>query len=239
MAIYVITGKPRHGKTYYLSTLIYKMLKHGERVFSNIKLNLGKGALKLYDETIVGDLYKPEDINNENKILFYWHNIHEWEHMGKGNIIVDEGTRYFNARQWALLSEDTEIKLQQHGKDDLDVWVTTQHYSRIDITLRILVERFFIVKTLFGNPNNKKPFFGIKIFKIIGVELEDIEDYYYSIKHPEQKIELDVSSKLKLFRKKFAISYDTLEKVGKTETMPLVHKTRTCPICGKIMITHL
>lgn len=238
MAIYAVTGKPRHGKTYFVSTLIPKMLKNKERIFCNFKLNVGIGALKKYDESIIGDFYNPKDLENPDKLIFYWRHIHQWEHMKSGTIIADEGTRYFNSRQWALLSEDTEIKLQQHGKEGLDIWLTTQHYTRLDVSLRLLVEKFFIVTTIFGNPDNKKPLFGLKIFRVIGLELEDMEDYYFMKKHPEAKMEIDMTKKTVFFRKKYGKIYDTLQMVGKSESMPLVHKVRTCPICKKEEITH-
>lgn len=263
MAIYAITGRPRHGKTYYLATIICDMIKHGERVYSNIKINLGEGALKKvhcdcelkainenelpkyengkkhYEECIIGDIYNPKDIANPNKILFYWRNIHEWNHMTNGNIIADEGTRYFNPRQWAMLSEDTEIKLQQHGKEDLDIYTTTQHYTRLDLTLRLLVEKFYIVRTTWGNPDNKKPFLGLKRFKITEVELEDIEDWYQMQKRPELELDIPTHTFGKWFRKKYAKVYDTRQAVGRSESMPLVHKIRTCPICGKKEIKHV
>lgn len=242
MAIYAITGRPRHGKTYWLVSLIPKMLKNKERVYSNIKLNLGVGALKKYDESIVGDLYNPKDIANPDKLIFYWRNIHEWNHMTKGNIIADEGTRYFNARQWAMLSEDTEIKLQQHGKEDLDIWLTTQHYTRLDVSLRLLVEKFYIVETTWGTPDNKKPGFTslwLKYFSIVGLELEDIEDYYQMLKHPEMEIDIPYEAFSVRFKMKVAMCYDTRQAVGRSESMPLVHKTRSCAICGKMVITHV
>lgn len=239
MAIFAITGKPRHGKTYLLAKKITKMLKNNERVFSNLKLNLGQGSLKKFDDSIIGDLYNKEDFNNPKKLLFYWRHIHEWEHMKKGNIIVDEMTRYFNPRQWASLSEDTEIKLQQHGKEDLNIWGTVQKYDRIDVTLRILVERFYIVKTVWGNPDNHKPLFGIKLFKIIDIDLDDIDGYYQSIRFPEMKMELDYKQKYNFFHKKYAQIYDTRQMVGRSDSVPLVHKVRICPECNKEMITHV
>lgn len=239
MAIYCVTGKPRHGKTYWLTTMVCDMLNAGERVFSNVKINTGVGALKKIDESIVGDIRKKEDLENTDKKLFYWTNLHEWEHMSNGNIIADEGTRYFNARQWAMLSPETEIKLQQHGKEDLDVWVATQHYTRIDVTLRVLVEKFFIVETVLGNVKNKKPFLGLKRFKITGLELEDIDAWYRMRQNPDLNLELDEEIFYKWLRKKYAMCFDTRQQVGFSENMPLVHKTRTCPICHKQQITHL
>jgi len=263
MAIYVITGKPRHGKTYFLARIIIKLLKKKERVFSNLKINLGVGALKKFycncfkdgigtehkwhlPECIVGDLYKKEDLDNPNKLLFYWNNIHEWEHMKNGTIVVDEMTTYFNPRHWELLSEDTEIKLRQHGKEALDIWGTTQHFSRIDVALRQIVEKFIIVKTIIGKPRkrDKPPFLGIKLIRIVSLDYEDIDDYYYIAKHPnipeEQRPVIEgIGIRTVLFRKKNAVIYDTTQQVGRSESMPLVHRSRTCPICDKVQITHL
>jgi hypothetical protein len=238
MAIFAITGKPRHGKTYYLARKVAEFLKRGERVYSNVFINLGTGALKKFNTEIVGDLYKKEDRDNPDKLLFFWRNIHEWNHMEKGNIIVDEMTRYFNPRQWAQLSEDTEIKLQQHGKEDLDIWGTVQHYTRIDVTLRLLVEKFAIVKMVFGNPNNRKSIFP-KRCRITFLELEDIDDYYSMIKRPDLNLEIEVQQKGFWITKKYKNIYDTRQQVGRSETMPLVHKTRSCEICGKEVITHV
>jgi len=239
MAIYAITGRPRHGKTLELARIASVLLKKKQRIFSNLKFNLGTGALKNLSDDIVGDFAKKEDRENVHKLLFYWTNIHEWEHFEKGTILVDEGQRYFNARQWDQLSEDTEIKLQQHGKDDLDIWTTTQHYSRIDVALRQLIEQYYVVETVFGNPDNLKPFLGFKLFRITGLDLEFIEDWYFMKKHPEMKIEIPYTKKLRLFKKKFAIIYDTRAKVGRSEPMPLVHRQRVCQICHKILVSHV
>jgi len=222
-----------------LSTVIAKKLNKGERVFSNLKMILGIGALKKFNEDIIGDTANKEDLANPKKLLFYWHNIHEWNHLKNGTIIVDEMTRYFNPRQWAMLSEDTEIKLQQHGKEDLEIWGTTQHYSRIDLTLRLLVEKFLIVQTIFGNPDNKKRWFGIKLFRITSVELEDIEDWYQMEKRPDLKLVIPVKSRIRFLRKKYAEIYDTRQTVGRSEAMPLVHKERSCEVCGKIVESHV
>jgi hypothetical protein len=238
MAIFLLTGRPRHGKTYEMARIGAKLLNQKERVFSNLKFNVGIGALKKLGTEIEGDWRKKEDRDNPKKLLFYWTNIHEWEHFEKGNILVDEAQRYFNARQWDQLSTDTEIKLQQHGKEDLNIWGTTQHYSRIDITLRLLVEQFYIIQTILGKANNKKPLFGLKLFRITGLDLENIEDWYQMEKRPDLKLEIPMSQKTRLFRKKYAIIYDTRAKVGTSELMPLIHKERECPQCGKIMTTH-
>jgi len=236
--IYVITGKPRNGKTFFVIRHIPRWIKNGERIFSNVKINVGQGALKKYTEDIVGNLHNPEDLNNPKKQIFYWHNLHEWNHMTNGIILVDEAQRYFNSRNWAQLSEETELKLQQHGKDDLDVWATTQHFTRIDVTLRILVELYFKVKMVMGNPDNYKSWIP-KICVAEGYLLEDLEkhDRMSTKEKEENNIDPETSERFWI-RKKYYNTYDTREKVGYSTPMPLIHKKRKCETCGYEQITH-
>lgn len=243
MSIYAVTGKPRHGKTFFVVSKIPRWLKNGERIFSNIKLNFGKGALKKFSEDLVGDIYKPEDLENPEKKVFYWRNIHEWNLMNNGIIIVDEAQKYFNARAWSQLSEDTEAKLQEHGKEDLDVWAITQHYSRIDITLRILVEIYFKVTMVMGNPDNEKgPVFGLLPKRSIAEawmleDLEKVERLGRRASEDFNDIEPEWSENIWIRKKYFSI-YDTRAKVGRSLPMPLVHKERNCPVCGSTKIEH-
>jgi len=121
----------------------------------------------------------------------------------------------------------------------LDIYLTTQHYSRLDVTLRILVEEFFIVETIFGKANNKKPFLGLKYIRWFSMPLEEIPFWENARRNPDLEYKSpDVYRGGFWFRKKFAIIYDTRQQVGRSETMPLVHKERECPICGKKTVSH-
>lgn len=240
MAIYILTGRPRHGKTFKLARIVAQKLKHGERVYSNLKFNVGVGALKKLKPEIEGDWSKKEDRDNPKKLLFYWTNLHEIEHMNKGNIVMDEAQRYFNSRQWQELSTETEIKLQQHGKDDLNIYGTTQHFTRIDVSLRYLVEVWYDVETIFGSPNNNKIFLGIKIFRITAIEGVEYMQAYMDMKiNPKLDLVIPGKKKIEFFRKKYAIIYDTRAKVGASTPMPLIHRERVCPDCGVTMTKHI
>lgn len=250
MSIYVVTGKPRHGKTFFVVRQIPGWLKNGERIFSNVKINLEEiyyrpslFSKKInFTDHIVGDLHKPEDLANPDKLLFYWRNIHEWNLMKQGIIIVDEAQKYFNARMWSHLSEDTEAKLQEHGKEDLDVWATTQHYTRIDITLRILVEQFFKVQMIWGNPDNNKRWLPIpkrsRAEAWLLEDLEKVERLGKKALEEDSDIVPESSESFWILKKYYKI-YDTRAKVGKSEPMPLSHKTRSCPVCGTVKVEHI
>lgn len=240
MAIYVITGKPRHGKTYYLATMIPSWLKQakldGFKLFSNLKINYEKLG---YGSEIIGNIYEKADRENPEKLLFYWRNIDTWNFMEKGTILVDEASRYFNARKWAMLSEETEIKLQQHGKQDLDIWATTQHYSRIDISMRILVERFVDIQMIFGSPDNEKRILP-RVIQASEYYLEDMERMERMGKDwAEEKGIEPLWTEKKLVRKKYFRLYDTRQPVGSSLPMPLKHVERVCPDCGERKIIHV
>jgi|GEM_PF-6564168 len=266
MAIYAITGKPRSGKTYYLAYLITKWIKAGERIYSNVYVDLNAPVFKKYlkkndlvanyqikekrdkdkfiiheqhigreENNIIGDLDCPEDLANEKKQVFFWRNMRDWNKMKSGIIIADEGTRYFNPRKWSMLSEETEIKLQQHGKEDLDIYLTTQHYSRLDITLRVLIETFIHAEKIIGAPgSNPRTPFGL--IKLTEHYLEDMDRMERASKEDVEA--MTISTEYLFIRKKYAATYDTRQMVGKSDTMELWHEERSCAKCGKIAISH-
>lgn len=255
MAIYSIDGRPRNGKTYYVISQVPLWLKQNKRIYSNIKLFPDKiikkgfwfGQKKEYwSNDIAGQITNKSDRDNPQKKILYWRNIDEWNYMSNGVIIADEGQRYFNARMWSLLSEDTEIKLQQHGKENLDIFLTVQHYSRLDVTLRLLVERFFHIEMDGGKPDNIKRWFGLpKHISIKEYYLEDMiraEQLGYRI--PDEDIDGNktvfgvepISRTGKYIRKSIFAMYDTYEQVGRSRSMPIikkcfVHTRYFCPDC--------
>lgn len=200
MAIHCITGLPGKGKTYYMSVMAERFLREGRTVYANYHLN-------------VPDEYKHQ--------VVYWSNVYEINAFEEGVILMDEAQRYFNSRQWGLLSEDTEIKLQQHRKNGLDIYATTQHYTRLDVTLRILVHKFYVVTRFW------------KIIRVQEFYLEDMDNAHTSGKSASSIWTDFIFQRKKIFR-----FYDTNELVPRGKPAPLIHKVRTCEECGKEVITH-
>lgn len=241
MAIYLYDGLPRHGKTALMinpniSDWLKDSAKHGLKVYSNVLIYLEniKWLMKLYDghpELAIGDIYSEADRNDETKLIYYWRNIDSWNYMFRGRIICDEATRYFNARRWAMLSEDTEIKLQQHGKDRLDIFGTTQHWSRLDVSLRILVEEYYRVERVFGVGNTT-------YYSRYSVHtLEELQKWEANPSAYNKEItegEIDDGKKINFhyfapwlpWRKPL---YNTEQTVGASIPMPLKHIERSCP----------
>ena len=232
MAIYLVTGKPRHGKTYFVIRSASHWIKRGERIYSNVFFDLKSKFFSRYykkhnlsAEKILGDLNNPKDLANPDKQVFYWRSIRDWNKMTKGVIIADEGTIYFNPRKWASLSEETERKLMQHGHEDLDIWVTCQHYSRIDVSLRILAERILVVKKVLGGIRNKKRIWGV--IRVTEHFLEDMERIDRTL-DPEERALYTVYKQYFLIRRKYATLYDTRQMVGRSGTTDLFHAEQYC-----------
>lgn len=272
--ICAVEGRPRHGKTYYVASMIPSWIgsildevektpknsvyPQGENfpvscIYSNVYLKFGVGSLKLIpgcdelacdkttkiddygqeyfefkhkDNCPVGNLWDDKDLWNPEKYIFYYRNIHEWNRFKRrGIIIADEGQRYMNARQWNMLSPDTEVKLQQGGKEDLDLWITVQDITRLDLVARQLIERFYHVETVRGNPDNKK-----KSWYMLPKKFQ-IDEYLYMDYdeggHLRPNID-PISTETMVFKKRIGAIYNTRQKVGRSDYMPLRHVIRWC-----------
>lgn len=185
MSIYVISGKPRHGKTYFIASTLpqrlydciedEKYLAQQEKgadiselkpplddtfpvscIYPNFKVLLGRGALKEYPERIIGDLHNEMDLRNPTKLIFPWYYIEEWKYMKRpGTILCTEAYRYVNSRSWAKLSDETQAKLMMHGHEGLSVLFDLQRFGSIDVIIRETCEGVGIVKMIHGNPDSK------------------------------------------------------------------------------------
>lgn len=210
MSIYAITGKPRQGKTYWMASripewldeLVYQQNKADVHetdrykpeecpvgcLYVNFKVFPGKGALKGYPERIVGDLNKPDDLANPTKLIFPWYYVQEWNKMVRpGRIIATEAQKYVNARRWASLSEETEMKIQMHGHDGLNLYLDLQRFGSLDVVIRDSCELVAVVSMTVGNPDKKWAFsvpflpWVLKRSQIVWID-PDLYERYHQIK---------------------------------------------------------
>lgn len=234
MAIYIITGKPGQGKTYMLAKRAEEFYAAGRRIFSNFKLSV--------PDYVVGDIENDHDLADKSKQVFYWGNLSQFNRMDNGVILMDEAQRYFNARQWAFLSSDIEIKLQQHRKERLDLWGTTQHYSRIDVSLRLLVEEYFVVQKIIGNWRRRDGRYSRPwgVFRMRSYFLEDMDRAARAEGegNKEKKIKHHQSTEWSFMEKDITSFYDTEEVVVASKPMPLKCVVRTAP-CGHVEHKHI
>jgi hypothetical protein len=127
MAIYLITGKPGSGKTYYLAKKGKEFLEQGYNVYSNFPL---KTSLPNYH---------------------FYTNFQDLIEVQHGIILMDEAQIYLNSRFWDKLPASFQYKLQQHRKHGLDIWGAVQHSNRLDVIFRELVNYYYEIKKIGSN----------------------------------------------------------------------------------------
>lgn len=138
--ITIYTGKPGSGKSYNLTRLTKKFLEDGNDVFCNFKIDEKKLNLKPKKQIfrtpkIVGTLY-------------HWKRLEEFRKISNAIIIMDEAQTYFNARRWAKMTEEDEIKFQQHRKQGIDIHGAVQNLSRCDTVIRELAGYVYEMKKI-------------------------------------------------------------------------------------------
>lgn len=246
--IYVITGKTGHGKTAYAVKWVRDTLASGLTVYANTKINTRqmfskKKYTKLFGDEAEGDIINPED--RKTKKVLYWQNFSDWQYFQKGLVLCDEGIVYFNARRWEALSDQMQMRLVQHRKDQLDLIVTVQHYTFIDKTIRMLCERFINVELKIGSPKFKKTFIP-RISKVIDIDLPTlnkcenlgIDPYNATDEQMEQYKIQQLGSENFWIRKKIFGWYDTSAKMVESRPEELIHRMVVCPTCKYTKISH-
>ena len=63
--------------------------------------------------------------------------------------MIDEGQIMFNCRRWENLSITTQYKLQCHRHDGLDLAITSQNFTRLDIEVRNLIHTHYEIEKIF------------------------------------------------------------------------------------------
>lgn len=120
MGIKIFFGVPGSGKTTLAAKFVHDNLKHGVKTFSNVPI---KGAL-LFDTSDLGVI----DISD-------------------GCMVLDEAGIAFNNRKFKTLSQSTIEWLKLHRHYGIrDIYVFSQSYDDMDITLRRLADEIYVVK---------------------------------------------------------------------------------------------
>lgn len=249
--IFVITGKPGHGKTAYAVKELRLLLSLGDVIYSNTKLYPRKMfSVKKYkklfgDEDIEGDIALQVDRENPNKKILYYQNFAEWSWFKDGTVFCDEGLRYFNARKWESLSEQMTARLTEHRKDKINIYITIQDFSFIDKQIRMMCESFIHCELKVGSAEFKKtllPRF-TKVTEIDKVTLTKCEnmgiDPYNCTPEDAEKLRLNIIAQGWFWIKpKIFNWYDTSAKVGESRPERLIHMIRTCPDCNFVRVSH-
>jgi hypothetical protein len=191
--ITIITGKPGAGKTLFMTYKALDMIKKGQNVYANWKMDFS-GVL---ENKKIGK----EKLGN----VYFWSEIPELLHIKGGQIFIDEAQGYFDSREWQEMPPSAKQKFSAHRhdvkKDDngqiipLDIWAGVQHTSNIDKRIRDLGQNYIEIKNLFGF-----------VFMTSWFELHDLKDDTLKRKA--------IKRKFFLFNKAKAECYNTHEAVN-------------------------
>ena len=118
--ISVYFGVPGSGKTTFAAYLAKKDLKRKQRVFSNVPIT---GCYQLSCREDLGK-YMIED----------------------ARIIIDEASVEYNNRFFKTLDPDTIYLMKYHRHYELAMDFLSQSHDDIDITIRRLAQRYYVVK---------------------------------------------------------------------------------------------
>lgn len=146
--ITVITGLTGSGKTWFMSRLALKSQKLGENIYTNVSFNFPN--------------------NNENVVR--WHSLSETFNLINGTIVIDEGQKLFDARNWMFLPNAFADKIVSHRHQDLNILTTTQDFGQIDVRVRNNVHELYHCQKIFRYPKNDRVKPILQITKIIKKE---------------------------------------------------------------------
>lgn len=140
--IYLYTGKPRTGKTHEMVRMVYNIMKKEKNTW--LWVNRPLGQTLRYGKEISERSHMFDELNELNKLISWM----EEKKITSSIVMIDEGQAYINARKWDELSEEIQYLLQTHGHYSIDIMMTSQHESRLDIVARQLVNYLYRMKCL-------------------------------------------------------------------------------------------
>ena len=120
------SGLPGEGKTLHLAQFAHRHFLAGKTIYSNFKLEFGELGKDWHF------FYELEQLNNLKNAL----------------VVIDEGQIMFNCRRWENLSITTQYKLQCHRHDGLDLAITSQNFTRLDIEVRNLIHTHYDIEKI-------------------------------------------------------------------------------------------
>lgn len=156
------TGKTGSGKSYLMIKDAYSFWKKGVDIYSNTKLEFSPPWYHRKN-------HKYGEIN-------YFEEITEIIDIKGGLVLFDEAQVLFNARNWEVLPDEFQYKLQQHRKHQIDLICTTQNLGTIDIAYRRLIHSWKHCKNLFQLGSSPRILFGV-----FQIQEKDIDQLYNQV----------------------------------------------------------
>jgi len=245
LKIYLTWARPGEGKSADAARLARKLFKQYRKVekrypdlprreyWTNQRLSADVEHHELKRDPATGEVINPDGH------LCYWDNPKQLRELRNVDIGIDEVGNYFPADGWSNLPRWLRAMFAQHRKRGLRVFANTQDYKGVDINFRRMVGVAYKVQKLFSSRD-------------ISATLPPPKSIYgLVIRHqydPEQLEEegstsptlRNVTAVPTLFwlGKNLIKFYDTTQDIPAYLPDALEHEVKTCPICGKVHVSH-
>jgi len=209
MTDFAVTGKKRSGKGLFCAGIIRDALKDGRRVATNMDIHLNKMFLPWNKSTYIR-LPDTPSADDMNVIGLGYGNLDDPVDEDKNGVIVlDECSKYFNARQWGDKGRQPLLDWLIHsGKLRWHVYYQMQGLEQVDKQLRSTqIEYHVAVKR-----TDRWPIPGITgLAKLVGLDIRFPKMHIGIIKHGCDRESLVVDRKWYKASDLYAV-YDTEQR---------------------------
>lgn len=136
-------------------------------------------------------------------------------------IAIDEVGGWAPARAWQDMDASVMVKMAHNRKHGLECWMTSQHQDGIDVVIRRLVERYYILHRFPARPDNleqdRRPWwFTLSVFHPNLITEDGATEKGNGKDGPKEPKGL-LRKRMMLFRPSIASRYDTLEDMKPSE----------------------
>jgi hypothetical protein len=183
MSINIICGLTGSGKTYAMTKIGLALLEKASP------------EVNLYT---CGYHVSHDDLQHR---IFYVNDLKALTELERGIVLIDEIGIWFSARNWSNLDPRVQYKFQQHRKDGLIIYGTTQWFDSVDRVIRQLTHKYFECKKIFSSAETAEKVWGL-------IRMTEYMPWQYD-KTRRQVL----GSEYYFITKKRCESYDTFEKV--------------------------
>ncbi len=210
MSVIAICGLPGKGKTLFATYLMRKKYRYENNIFKRI-----------FTKKRFINIFSNYPIKLEKEVYSYSVSLKDFESFKKqvpdSYIVLDEFQSYFDSLDYKMFPRKIANNFQFHRHFGVkDIYIISQHPSRIVKQARILVNEFYnIVKFV------KIPFLGISFIRYN--IYYNFEDFGKSVNVDKKECIYDFRKRFKFFRyKKVFNSYDTKYLKALVEDKPYI-----------------
>lgn len=213
--IEIYVGLPGAGKSLRLAEIVIQLLRRNKKYFKK------SGIRRLiYSNMKMSDALEKE----YEGFIKYWEDPSELVKQRNVDVIWDEVATYLDSTQWANVPLELKRWLQQHRKFGIDIFANTQDFPMLDISMRRLVSRLYIMKKIIGSRDKSatRP----EVSRVWGaVIMRHVDPDSFIMDKTEYKY---IGAQFLFIKKKLCDAFDTTQEITSGKYPPLRHIEREC-----------